>query len=96
MHTDHYVMEYIISYGTDNLDYSYYKEPGGSVRVSLRNFLFCILRSFERYSSVKIELKQLQREYFGIIYIRNQLTKKKFAYKYRFFFYVIYISSLFN
>ncbi|KRT79151.1 EGF domain-containing protein [Oryctes borbonicus] len=32
-HTSDYVVEYIVSYGTDNLDYSFYKEPGGSVRM---------------------------------------------------------------
>lgn len=45
-HTSDYVMEYIVSYGTDNLDYSYYKEPGGSIRVRKNvffNFVFTFL-----------------------------------------------------
>lgn len=32
-HSSEYVMEYSVSYGTNGLDYTDYKEPGGSIRV---------------------------------------------------------------
>ena len=32
-HSSEYVMEYGISFGTDDLDYADYKESGGSIRV---------------------------------------------------------------
>lgn len=32
-HSNEYVMEYSISYGTNGLDYADYKESGGDVRV---------------------------------------------------------------
>lgn len=37
--TKEYVMEYRISYGTNGLDYTDYRESGGDIRVSIFKLL---------------------------------------------------------